>query len=258
MLEFPWFDNRVHVIITHRADSIFQANRIERSTLNRISRARNIQCSCCVTDVLAGERVVIAFLSILMGSRVDTADDIDSLRDKEGIISHLILLAVGVMIGIICTGFDEDLEYAVSVLVRILFTGLDDIVERIAQTVERIINTRTHLAVHIGYRVCICIILQCARGLGVDEVGMHHIETVHHVFLVHGNLVVLIDSACADIDKVVILHNQCIVYRIERPCEVTCGLHGGLRAVHTGNIEAIERGEFNACAIPSRIGYTGA
>ena len=145
---------------------------------------------------------------VVIRTRIDTADNIDSLRHKEGIITYLVLLAVRVMIRIICTLLDEYREYAVTIERRVRLTRGDDIVKRVTQTVERIQDTRTHLAVHIRGIVIEGIILEGTRRLGVDEVGMHDVQTIHHIFLIYVDGEVLIDRAGADLDEVVILRYQ--------------------------------------------------
>ena len=120
---------------------------------------------------------------------------------------------------------------------------------------ERIQDTRTHLAVHIRGIVIEGIILKRTRRLGVDEVGMHDVQTVHHIFLIDVDGEVLIDRAGADLDEVVILCYQDI--RTPRVATLrTVGEPFG--TAHTGYIDRIQRGKPTHVIIPLLVGHTGA
>ena len=257
VLQLPWLDDGVHIIVAHRTMArIAQTDTIQLLGIDNEVRSGYRNILVWPSYPLTGEGVIIAVLAVLMVRclRVDTADDIDRLGHKEGIVSHLVLLAVGVMVRIIGTRLDEDLEYAVTVLGGVRLTGSDDIVERIAQTVERIIDTRTHLAIDISDTIGRGVILQLTRFLGVDELRFHDVQTVQYIRFFDSDGVVLIHGAGTDIDEVVVLDGQRILsprIAADDTRQNPCG------AVDTRYIDGIERREFDARTIPLRIGHTG-
>ena len=207
-LQLPRFNDGVEVVIAHRAMAfVTQTDGIQRRGIDLITRYGDI---ILITVRRTGEHIEIALLAVMviLRARIDTADNIYTLRDKEGIITHLVLLAIGIMIGIIDTLLDEDLENTVAIKRRVRLTRRNDIIERIAETMERIQDTRTHLAIHIRGIVRSGIILQGTRRLGVDEVGMHDVQTIHHIFRINIDGEVLINRPGADLDEVVILCYQ--------------------------------------------------
>ena len=163
-----------------------------------------------VADNGIGISVLISQLAIVMSrqGRVDTAYDRHRLGHKEGIVSYLVLLSVGIMIGVESTLLHIYLKSRITACVRQFLTCRNDIVERIAQTVERIQHTRTHLAVQVSYIVVLCVILQTTCYFGVQQVGMHHIQTTHQELRIDIDAKVLIDRAGTDLDKVIILDNK--------------------------------------------------
>ena len=192
---------------------------------------------------------------MVLRTRIHTSDNVDALGDKEGVVTHLVLLAVRIVVGVIRTGFDIDLKDHVTVFLGVGLSGSDDIVERVTGTVERIQNTRTHLAVHVRRIVIELVILQCTRRLGIDEVGVHHVQTAHHVFLVHVDGIVLIDRTRAYLDHIVILGDQ----RIRRPRETALRSVGvPFGSAHAGYIDRIQGRIFLHRLVPLRIGHTGA
>ena len=75
---------------------------------------------------------------VVLRTGVHSTDDVDTLGNQEGIITHLVLLAVRVMIRIVGTLLDKYREDAVTIERRVRLTRRDDIVKSVTQTVERI------------------------------------------------------------------------------------------------------------------------
>ena len=194
---------------------------------------------------------------VVIRTRIDTADDIDTLGHKEGVVSYLVLLAVRIMIRIIRTRLDKDREDTVTIEGRVRLTRRDDIVKRITETVEGVQDTGTHLAVHIRGIVIEGIILKRTRRFGIDEVGMHDVQTVHHIFLIYVDGEVLIDRAGADLDEVVILCYQ----GIRTPRVATRHIRtrrSPFGTAHAGYIYGIEGLKGTHGIIPLVIRHTGA
>ena len=145
---------------------------------------------------------------VILGSRIDATDDVDTLRHEEGVITHLVLLAIGIVVGVIGTPLDIDLKYGVAVFLGVGFTRSDDIVEGVTRAVEGVQDRRTHLAVHIRGIVIKRVILQCTCGNGVDKVGVHDVETLHHILCVHIDGEGLVDSPRTYLDHIVVLGDQ--------------------------------------------------
>ena len=194
---------------------------------------------------------------VVLRSRINTTDDVDTLGNQEGIITHLVLLAVGIMVGVIRTRLDKDREDTVTIEGRVRLTRRDDIVEGITETVEGVQDTGTHLAVHMCSRCIFRIILQRTRRLGVNEVGMHDVQTIHHILHIDVDGEVLVDRAGADLDEVVILCYQGI--RIPRVATRHIRTRRSpFGTAHTGYIYGVEGLKDTHGIIPLVIRHTRA
>ena len=259
-LQLPRLDHRVLVVVTHRAMTSALTDRVERCYVDRVARTGDIDCRRAVGgDRVGGKLIVITMLTVTMprSTGIDTSNHIDTLGYKEGIVADLVLFAISIMIGVVGSRLNEYGEYRVAVFRRIGFARCDDIVERVTRTVERIEDTRTHLAVHLRYAIRFRIVLQRTCRLGVDEVGMHHIQTAHHKSLIHIDSITLVDGAGANLYHIIVLGYQriCIPGETARP---TLAVRCPLGSADTGYIYRIERGIGIHGFFPLRVGHTGA
>ena len=154
--------------------------------------------------------VNIACLTIVMsfGTGVDTTDNSRCLRNEEGVVTNLILLAISVVVRIICTSLHIYLKPCVAVQFRTSLTRSNDIIEGITQTVERVKDTRTHLAIHVRHVVGVRVVLQCTSGIRIQQLGVHNEQTTHNVSRVNINREILIQRTRAYLDKVVVLRDE--------------------------------------------------
>ena len=159
------------------------------------------------------------------------------------------------MVGVIGSLLDIDLEYHSAVLGGVLLTGGDDVVEGVSQTVEGVEDTRAHLAVHVCRRSGIGVVLQGTRRHGIDQVGMHDVQTPHNVFFIYVDGVVLIDRTGADLDEVIILGDEFVA---SPSIAALLARSFPTQTAHAGNVDGVEGREGSEGEFPVVVGHTGA